>query len=107
MTKMICPRYFIFENVRSFLTTVCQDTDGQFKSIKDAIENGLAGQYNILYRVVNFKEYGSPSSRTRTLVIGVRKDITSINPLKLHDYENNLKSIRRNIDHSVNCGIRV
>ena len=39
--------------------------------------------YNILYRVVNFKDYGSPSSRTRTLVIGVRKDQKEITPFDI------------------------
>lgn len=47
---------------------------------KEAIEMNLGGLYNILYKVVNFKDYGNPSSRTRTLVIGVRKDIKEITP---------------------------
>lgn len=80
MVKDISPKFFIFENVRAFLTSICTDIDGIDKPIKEAIDNNLAGEYNILYRVVNFKDYGCPSSRTRTLVIGVRKDLKEITP---------------------------
>lgn len=80
MVKDISPKFFIFENVRAFLTSICTDIDGIDKPIKEAIDNNLAGKYNILYRVVNFKDYGCPSSRTRTLVIGVRKDLKEITP---------------------------
>lgn len=78
MVEQIKPKFFIFENVRAFLTSVCTDIDGKDKPIKLAIDSNLAGHYNILYRVVNFKDYGCPSSRTRTLVIGVRKDLKEI-----------------------------
>lgn len=90
------PRFFVFENVRSFLTTTCTDTDGQDRKIKEVIETKLAGSYNILYKIINFKDYGSPSSRTRSLVLGVRKDIWEITPLDIFpDYqkEKTLKSV--------------
>lgn len=80
MVKEISPKFFIFENVRAFLTSICTDIDGNDKPIREAIDNNLAGRYNILYRVVNFKDYGCPSSRTRTLVIGVRKDLKEVTP---------------------------
>lgn len=83
MVKQICPKFFIFENVRAFLTSICTDIDGKDKPIQEAIDNNLAGKYNILYRVVNFKDYGCPSSRTRTLVIGVRKDLKEITPFDI------------------------
>jgi len=78
MVEEIKPKFFVFENVRAFLTSICTDVDGKDKQIKEAIDCNLAGKYNILYRVVNFKDYGCPSSRTRTLVIGVRKDLKEI-----------------------------
>src|SRR3990167_9374124 len=78
----IRPRVFIFENVRAFLTTLCSDTDKKQKNIREAIEVNLGGKYNIHYQVINFKDYGNPSSRTRTLVIGVRKDIQEVTPLE-------------------------
>lgn len=80
MVRDIHPKFFVFENVRAFLSSVCTDADGKDKPIREAIETNLGGVYNILYKVVNFKDYGNPSSRTRTLVIGVRKDIRDITP---------------------------
>lgn len=79
----IRPKVFIFENVRAFLSTLCTDTDNKQKRIREAIEVNLGGKYNIHYQVINFKDYGNPSSRTRTLVIGVRKDIQEVTPLDL------------------------
>jgi len=77
----IRPKFFIFENVRAFLNSLCTDTDGKDKKIREAIELNLGGKYNIHYQVINFKDYGNPSSRTRTLVLGVRKDLQEITPL--------------------------
>lgn len=79
----VAPRYFIFENVRGFLNTVCTDIDGVNKSIQEAIQNNLGGNYNIAYKVMNFKDCGSNSSRTRTVVIGIRKDIEEVTPYEL------------------------
>jgi DNA (cytosine-5)-methyltransferase 1 len=77
----IMPRFFIFENVRAFLNSICTDIDGKDKKIREAIEVNLGGKYNIHYQVVNFKDYGNPSSRTRTLVLGVRKNLYEVTPL--------------------------
>ena len=61
MIQRINPKFFIFENVRAFLTSICTDIDGADRTIHDAIDGNLAGKYNILYRVVKFKDYGNPS----------------------------------------------
>ena len=42
MAQHIKPKFFIFENVRAFLTSVCTDIDGQDKPIKNAIEANLS-----------------------------------------------------------------
>lgn len=97
MVNEIKPKFFVFENVRAFLTSVCTDVDGNAKSIKDAIRFNLGGLYNILYRVVNFKDYGNPSSRTRTLVIGVRKDIKEITPYEVFPDKQPEKTLRETI----------
>lgn len=81
LVNEIEPKFFIFENVRAFLNSLCTDADGKDKKIREAIELNLGGKYNIHYQVINFKNYGNPSSRTRTLVIGVRKDLHEISPL--------------------------
>ncbi len=81
--KEIEPRYFVLENVRSFLNTICTDIDKKDKKIREAIEFNLGGKYNTLFKIINFKEYGSNSSRTRTLVIGTRKDLLDISPFDI------------------------
>lgn len=93
------PRFFIFENVRTFLSTICTDTDGNDRKIKEVIERHLAGRYNILYRVINFKDYGSPSSRTRSLVIGVRKDVWEVTPLDIFPDHQKERTLKQTIGH--------
>ncbi len=95
ITKEILPKYFIFENVRGFLNTICTDIDGIDKKIQEAINQNLAGNYNILFKVVNFKEYGSNSSRTRTLVLGIRKDIQNISPYDFFPKKQKAKTLRQ------------
>ena len=99
ITGELTPRFFVFENVRSFLTTECTDTDGRDKKIRDAIENNLAGRYHILFKVINFKDYGNPSSRTRTLVIGTRKDICDVSPYDIIPKQRKEATLRKVIGH--------
>ena len=94
LIKDIKPKTFIIENVRAFLNTVCTDVDGFNKKISEAIDNNLSELFNISSKVLNFKDYGSNSSRTRTLVIGVRKDI-NIEPELLFPIKQNEKTIRQ------------
>ena len=83
LISQIQPKIFIFENVRAFMKTICTDTDGTDKPISESIFCNLADRYNIFYRVINFKDYGVPSSRPRTIVIGTSKDFKSLSPLSL------------------------
>jgi len=99
MVQKILPKFFVFENVRAFLNSVCTDVDGKDKPIRQAIDTNLSGFYNILYRVVNFKDYGNPSSRTRTLVIGVRKDMREITPLDVFPDLQPEKTLFQTIGH--------
>lgn len=75
LIRQIRPKYFVLENVKAFLNTICTDIDGVDKKIKKAIIDDLADIYEIKFDVLNFKNYGANSSRTRTLVIGARKDL--------------------------------
>lgn len=99
ITQEVLPKFFVFENVRAFLTSICTDIDGKDKTIQEAITVNLGGHYNILFRVVNFKDYGCPSSRTRTLVIGVRKDIPDITPIDIFPSQSKEKTLRETIGH--------
>lgn len=83
LISQIRPKIFIFENVRAFMKTICTDTDGTDKPIGESIYNNLAEGYNIFHRVINFKDYGVPSSRPRTIVIGTSKELPHLSPLSL------------------------
>lgn len=98
MVLLIKPKVFVFENVKAFLKTICTDIDGINKPILEAILKNLEKDYNINYKIINFKEYGANSSRTRTLVIGTRKD-TNINSLNLFPIQEPIKTIREVISH--------
>ena len=99
MTLDIMPKCFVFENVRAFLDTVCVDVDEKAKSIREAIEQHLAGKYNILYKVVNFKDFGNKSSRTRTLVVGTRKDLKDVSPFDVFPSRQKETTLRELIGH--------
>lgn len=101
LVDQIRPQFFIFENVAAFMKTACTDIDGQVKAIEDVIQGTLGDNYTIYGDVINFKNYGSNSSRTRTIVIGVRKDFADfISPIELFPtYENREVTLREVIDH--------
>lgn len=99
MVNEILPKFFIFENVRAFLKSVCTDVDGKEKPIRNAIEEHLSKHYNILYKIVNFKDYGNPSSRTRTLVLGVRKGLNDITPYDIFPEKRPERTLRQVIAH--------
>lgn len=94
--KKIKPKIFVFENVSAFLKTACIDVDNKIKSIDEAINNNLGSDYVIMSRVINFKDYGSNSSRTRTLVIGVRIDFEDyISPVDLFPKRKKTKTLKQ------------
>ncbi|NLY17577.1 MAG: DNA cytosine methyltransferase [Clostridiaceae bacterium] len=85
ITKQIKSRFFIFENVASFMKTGCTAPDGTIKEIGKVIYEELGNDYIITSRTLNLKNYGSNSSRTRTVVIGVHKSLAEhIAPVELY-----------------------
>ena len=83
--KAIKPKFFVFENVPAFMKTVCTDIDGYDKPIADAISFNLGNDYSYAYRIINFKNYGACSSRSRTVVIGVSKEYADeVSPFELY-----------------------
>lgn len=97
--KNIKPRVFVFENVRAFLNTECTDIDGCNKTISDSISDNLSKEYNIYHKVINFKDYGIPSSRPRTIVIGTLKNQLNITPLNIFPVRQKEISLRKSIGH--------
>mgnify|MGYP002677215935 CR=1 FL=1 len=83
--KKINPRFFIFENVAAFMKTGCTAPDGTVRAIGDVIYGELREDYIITDRILNFKNYGAKSSRTRTVVIGVHKSLSEyVSPIELY-----------------------
>ena len=79
----IQPKIFVFENVRAFMKTICTDISGEYITIEESIKRNLADKYNIEYKIINFKDYGVPSSRPRTIVIGTSKELRNVAPFNL------------------------
>lgn len=73
LTKQIHPKVFVYENVAAFWKTGCVAPNGEVISIGQMIEQELGADYKIHQQVMNFKNYGANSSRTRTLVLGISK----------------------------------
>lgn len=95
LIKKILPRFFVFENVAAFMKTGSTAPDGTIKAIKTVIDEELSDKYVIASRVLNFKNYGSKSSRTRTVVIGVSKDMAEyITPVELYPHYREDKTLR-------------
>lgn len=93
--KKIHPKFFIFENVPAFMKTICTDVDGYDKPIADAIANNLGNDYSYVAKIINFKNYGACSSRTRTLVIGVLKTLADeVSPYELYPSFEKEKTLR-------------
>lgn len=91
----IKPKIFIFENVYTFLKTACIDIDKNVKSIGEAIDYNLSKEYIIMNKIINFKDYGSNSSRTRTLVIGVKNEYEDIiSPIDLFPKKKREKKLK-------------
>lgn len=93
--EKIKPRIFIMENVKAFEKTFCITEDNEIFRIGDYIRMRLGNEYTISSRVLNFMNYGSNSSRTRTLVIGVlNKYRNNISPYDLYPTYRTEKSLR-------------
>ena len=96
LIQKIKPRFFIFENVAAFMKTGCNSPDGMIKSIGDVIYEELSDKYTIASRILNFKNYGSNSSRTRTVVIGVCRELSEyVAPIELYPNYVEEKSLKQ------------
>ena len=93
--EKIKPRIFILENVQAFEKTFCVTDKNEVMRIGDYIRKRLGDEYTISSRILNFMNYGSNSSRTRTLVIGVHnKYRNNISPYDLFPQYRKEKTLR-------------
>lgn len=84
MIQRLNPRFFLFENVPAFMKTGCTAPDGSIKAIGRMISEELSDQYMIVSQILNFKNYGSNSSRNRTIVMGMSREMAEyISPVEL------------------------
>lgn len=98
LVKQIQPKFFVFENVPAFMDTECMIGEEERCSIRDAHNRILGDDYFFYADTINFKFYGSNSSRTRTLVIGVRKNLVQyISPIELFPDRQDEHSLRDTI----------
>ena len=99
IVKVIKPKFFISENVRAFMNTKCIDHSDE-KKIRDAFNDWLSDDYIWESQIINFKDYGANSSRTRTLAIGVRRDLSfKITPSQLFPSKEKEKTLKDVIGH--------
>jgi len=95
IVKHIKPRFFIFENVMAFQKTLCITPDEKVVPIGEYVREALGQDYIISGRIMNFMNYGSNSSRTRTLMIGVDKSYrNNITPYDLFPNYRSEKTLR-------------
>ena len=91
----IKPRFFILENVMAFQKTLCITPDERTVPIGEYVREVLGKDYIISGRILNFMNYGSNSSRTRTLMIGVDKAYRSnITPYDIYPEFRKEKTLR-------------
>lgn len=94
MIKRIRPLVFLFENVPAFMKTTCTGMDGKNRAIGEEIEKELGSDYEYYSQVLQLSDFGSPSSRKRSLTIGVRNDVTWVTPLDLFPDKTEAPSLR-------------
>ena len=87
------PKFFLSENVRAFMNTKCVNHNKEEK-IKYAFQDWLSKDYVYENQIINFKDYGANSSRTRSVTIGVRKDLMDkVHPSDLFPDEEEPKTL--------------
>lgn len=85
IVKNIKPKVFVFENVMAFQKALCTTPNGDNMPIGEFIRQELGEDYIISARILNFMNYGSNSSRTRTIMIGVDKKYRNfVTPFELY-----------------------
>ena len=80
--RLVQPKIIFFENVRGFTQRFSRNRSKGLK-YSDFVQKGLrrSGKnfigYEVYGELIDFSEYGVPQKRTRYILVGVRKDISS------------------------------
>jgi len=98
LTKKYQPKYFIYENVLGFLNSACSDSDGYDREVTEVIDRHLKKNYYIEKFIFNLKHFSIPSSRTRTVVVGIRKDLNK-HPLSIYPKPEKIIPLKDSIGH--------
>lgn len=99
IVSSVQPLVFVFENVPAFLKTECTGSDGVNRPIEAEIERTLGKDYEYYSRTLQLHQFGSPSSRKRSITIGVRNDVLWATPLDLFPSESPASSLEELIGH--------
>lgn len=67
--KVKQPKYFLFENVRGFLSQKFNDFGARL------VSSWIDAGYRVDYRLLNTSDYGVPQLRPRVWFVGIRKDL--------------------------------
>lgn len=66
------PRYFVLENVPTFLNS------DQWKLFQSELDGGILSEYAIEFRVLNAADFGAFQTRKRVIVIGRHRDLPAV-----------------------------
>ncbi len=108
--RNVQPKIIFFENVKGFTQKFDKNkTKGKAYSeyVKNALrytpKNNKYHGYNVYGRLIDFSKFGVPQKRTRFILVGIRKDIGSLNEAKSF-----FNSIRKNREaFLINKGIGI
>ncbi|MFC1901033.1 DNA cytosine methyltransferase [Chloroflexota bacterium] len=85
----IRPKVFLFENVRGLLNSKWTSSGENGEIFRDVLTTLLSiPKYYVRWQLLYSKDYGIPQNRPRVIVIGIRKDVSSILPITNTDNYN-------------------
>lgn len=79
MVNILQPRLVLVENVRGFKSDFKIAEPGVAKNFAAALQQGLSGDYDVVWKVVRACDFGVPQARTRFFLVGVLKSLGAKN----------------------------
>ena len=75
LVNILRPRLVLIENVRGFKSDFKVTGDGAAKNFAAALQQGLSGDYDVVWKVVRACAFGVPQARPRFFLVGVLKSL--------------------------------